>query len=56
MHVKQLKTFLDYTPVFTDTPQHIVDDIVVLAQKYIAEKDIPRIQQAYEFAKNAHQT
>lgn len=56
MHVKQLKTFLDYKPVFTDAPQHIVDDIVTLARNYIPEKELWRIQQAYEFAKEAHKT
>lgn len=56
MHVKQLRNFLDYKPVFFDAPQHIVDEIVELAKEFIAPKDLPLIQQAYEFAKDAHKS
>jgi hypothetical protein len=56
MHVKQLRHFLDYKPVFLDAPQHIVDEIVELAKEFIAPKDLPLIQLAYEFAKEAHKS
>lgn len=55
MHVKHLQDFLDYKPVFDDKPQQIVDEIISLASKYLPEKDLPGIDLAYEFARNAHE-
>jgi hypothetical protein len=56
MHIQHLQGFLDYKPVFDDTPQHIVDEIISLAEKYLPKKDTDRIQATYEFAKNAHES
>lgn len=55
MHIKEFKKFLEYTTVFDNDPQHLVDDIVAEAEKYLPHEDIHKIQNAYTFALAAHQ-
>lgn len=54
MDIKTLDNFFNYEPFVGQDPQIIVDGIVEQAKKYLPEHQIPLIQKAYEFARQAH--
>jgi GTP diphosphokinase / guanosine-3',5'-bis(diphosphate) 3'-diphosphatase len=54
MDLSNLQEFFDYKPTFAIQPQHLVDDIIARAAKYLPAKDLPQIQHTYEFSRAAH--
>ncbi len=53
MHIKQLQQFFDYQP-YTGDPQKLVDEIVQQARRYLPSDQLPLIQDAYIYAREAH--
>ncbi len=53
MHIKQLQQFFDYQP-YTGDPQKLVDEIVQQARRYLPTDQLPLIQDAYLYAREAH--
>jgi hypothetical protein len=54
MDITQLENFLDYKIDLHIDPQTLVDEITLLAKKYLPDGCEQEIQKAYEFADKAH--
>jgi len=55
MNLRKMSKFIEYVPTFSENPIKLLDDIVKRAQKYLPEHQIPKIYEAYYFAKKAHE-
>jgi GTP diphosphokinase / guanosine-3',5'-bis(diphosphate) 3'-diphosphatase len=53
MDIKSLENYLNYIPHISN-PQFIVDEIIQKAKEYLPTEQLPMIQKAYEYARQAH--
>lgn len=53
MDIKSLEHFLNYIP-HIGNPQNIVDNIIEKAKEYLPIEQLPEIQRAYNYARQAH--
>jgi hypothetical protein len=54
MDIAELEKFINYKPVFDEDPYFLVEDIKNKAKQYLLEQDLAKIDEAYQFAKQAH--
>ncbi|AHB40908.1 hypothetical protein P148_SR1C00001G0093 [candidate division SR1 bacterium RAAC1_SR1_1] len=53
MDIKSLENYLNYKP-HIGNPQFIVDELIEKAKEYLPAEQLPKIQKAYEYARQAH--
>lgn len=53
MDIKSLENYLNYKP-HIGNPQFIVDELIKKAKEYLPAEQLPKIQKAYEYARQAH--
>lgn len=54
MDIAQIDEFFNYKPFFGEDSQSIVDEITKKAGEYLPADQLPLIQKAYEFTRDAH--
>jgi hypothetical protein len=53
--IYDIQHYTNYTVDLTLTPETLMEQVYSLASKYLTESDVDMIQQAFEFAKHAHE-
>ena len=53
--IYDIQRYTNYTIDLTLTPETLMNQVYLLASKYLADSDIKLIRMAFEFAQHAHE-